>query len=109
MISLFSKKNPIDNTDMLIINLVSVGDLNSNQLSQKPLNHSGIKPAIDFFFLLPSLLLLIEQKSCWHKDHSGSATLLVDNNIDKQTAKNTKRRPRTKNCVEERKTHAVQV
>lgn len=51
----------------------------------KPVNHSGIKPNIDFFFLLPSVLLLIEQESCRYRDHSSSASLLADNNIDKQT------------------------
>lgn len=51
----------------------------------EPVNHSGIKPRIDFFFLLPSVLLLIEQESRRYKDHSSSATLPADNNADKQT------------------------
>lgn len=73
-------------------------------------SHIGINPTIDFFFLLPSLLLLIEQKSCRHKDHSGSATLLVDNNIDKQTEGKYKEKAEDKElCWRTEKKHAVEV
>lgn len=62
----------------------------------KPVNHSGIKPNIDFFFLLPSVLFLIEQKSCCYKDHSSSASLAGANNIEKQTEEKYKEKAEDK-------------
>lgn len=59
------------------------------------MNHSGIKPNIDFF-LLPLVLLLVEQESCRYKDHSSSATPPADNNIDKQTEEKYKEKAEDK-------------